>query len=60
MNRKFISNSNYVFRKILNSEESLSILKNFIEAILNIKIKEEVLECFWHPRAFLRDQEITL
>ena len=26
----------------------------------NIKIKEEVLECFWHPRAFLRDQEITL
>lgn len=40
MNRKFISNSNYVFRKILNSEESLSILKNFIEAILNIKIKE--------------------
>ena len=34
MNRKFISNSNYVFRKILNSEESLSILKNFIEAIL--------------------------
>ena len=40
MNRKFISNSNYVFRKILNSEESLSILKNFIEAILNIKIEE--------------------
>ncbi len=39
MNRKFISNSNYVFRKILNSEESLSILKNFIEAILNIKNK---------------------
>ena len=40
MNRKFISNSNYVFRKILNSEDCLGIIKNFIEAILDIKIKE--------------------
>ena len=40
VNRKFISNSNYVFRKILNSEDCLGIIKNFIEAILDIKIKE--------------------
>ena len=40
MNQKFVSNSNYVFRKILNSEAYLEILKNFIEAILNIKIEE--------------------
>ena len=40
MNRKFISNSNYVFRKILNSEDCLGILKNFIESTLNINIKE--------------------
>ena len=40
MNQKFVSNSNYVFRKILNSEAYLEILKNFIEAILDIEIKE--------------------
>ena len=40
MNRKFISNSNYVFRKILNSEDCLGILKNFIESTLNINIKK--------------------
>ena len=40
MNRKFISNSNYVFRKVLNNEQCLDILKDFIEAILNIEIEE--------------------
>lgn len=40
MNRKFISNSNYVLRKLLNTEDSLEILKDFIESILDIKIKE--------------------
>lgn len=40
MNRKFISNSNYVFRKIINNEECLDILKDFIESILDINIKE--------------------
>lgn len=39
MNRKFISKSNYVLRKILNSEEQLDIIKDFIEAILDIKIE---------------------
>ncbi|MBQ2938575.1 MAG: PD-(D/E)XK nuclease family transposase [Clostridia bacterium] len=40
MNRKFISNSNYVLRKVLNNEEHLDILKDFIEAILDINIQE--------------------
>lgn len=40
MNRKFISNSNYVLRKVLNNEENLEIIKDFIEAILDINIQE--------------------
>lgn len=39
MNRKFVSKSNYVLRKVLNSKENLDIIQDFIEAILNIKIK---------------------
>lgn len=40
MNNKFVSHSNYILRKILNSEDCLEILKNFIESILDINIKE--------------------
>lgn len=40
MNRKFISNSNYVFRKILNTEACLGVIKDFIESILDISIKK--------------------
>lgn len=40
MNRKFISNSNYVLRKVLNNEDCLGILKDFIESVLDINIKE--------------------
>ena len=40
MNRKFISNSNYVFRRVLNNEQCVDILKDFIGAILNIEIEE--------------------
>lgn len=39
MNRKFVAKSNYVLRKVLNSEDSIDILKEFIEVILNIKVK---------------------
>lgn len=39
MNRKLISNSNYVLKKIFKSIESLDILQDFIEAFLKIKIK---------------------
>lgn len=40
MNRKFVSKSNRVLRKILNSKENLDILQDFIEAFLKIEIKE--------------------
>lgn len=38
MNQKFVSQSNYVLRKVLNSQNNLDILKDFIESILNFKI----------------------
>lgn len=58
MNRKFISNSNYVFRKILNSEDCLSILKNFIESILDINIKEIELNPYLkHKEKYLPREE---
>lgn len=40
MNRKFISKSNRVLRKVLNSKENLDILQDFIETFLKIQIKE--------------------
>ena len=58
MNRKFISNSNYVFRKILNSEDCLGILKNFIESILNINIKKIELNPYLkHKENYLPKEE---
>lgn len=51
MNRKFVSNSNYVLRKVLNTEDCLAILKNFIEAILDIRIKEITLNPYLEKRA---------
>lgn len=40
MNRKLISHSNYVLRQVLNREQGVNILKDFIETILEIKIEE--------------------
>lgn len=58
MNRKLISNSNYVLRKVLNSEDSLEILKNFIEAILGVKIEEIKLNPYLEKRAkYLPNEE---
>lgn len=51
MNRKLVSNSNYVLRKVLNSENYLEIIKDFIEAILDIKIKEIELNPYLEKRA---------
>ncbi len=51
MNRKFISNSNYVLRKVLNNEDCLEILKDFIESILDIKIKEIKLNPYLKEKA---------
>jgi predicted transposase/invertase (TIGR01784 family) len=40
LNRKFISNSNSILKEILNSEENVDILQNFIEKILKIRISK--------------------
>ena len=40
MNRQFISNSNYVLRKVLNNENCLDIIQDFIESIMEINIEE--------------------
>lgn len=40
MNRKFVSKSNLVLRKVLNLKEHLDITQDFIETFLKIKIKE--------------------
>lgn len=43
MNRKFVSKSNLVLSKILNSNNCLDILKDLIETILKVKIKNITL-----------------
>lgn len=43
MNRNFVSNSNLVLRKVLNSKDNLDIIQDFIETFLRIKIKEITL-----------------
>ena len=50
MNRKFVSKSNLVLRKVLNSEECVDILKNIIESILEIKIKTIELNPYLYKR----------
>lgn len=40
MNRKLIHNSNFILRKILNSNNCIDILKDLIESFLKIQIKE--------------------
>lgn len=51
MNRKFISNSNYVLRKVLNTEDCLEILKDFIESILDIDIKDIELNSYLEEKS---------
>ena len=40
MNQKLIAKSNFVLSQVLNSDDSLDILQDFIEAILKIKIED--------------------
>ncbi len=40
MNRKFVAKSNFVLRRVLNTEENVDILKEFIEVMLNAEIKQ--------------------
>lgn len=43
MNQKFISHSNFVLRKVLNSENHIEILQDFIQSVLKISIQEITL-----------------
>lgn len=51
MNRKFISKSNFVLRKILNSKENLDIIQDFIESVLKIKIQKIELNSYLKNKA---------
>lgn len=46
MNRKFVSKSNQVLRKVLNSKDNLDILKDFIESFLDIEIYQIELNSY--------------
>lgn len=50
MNRKFVAKSNFVLRRVLNSEDNIDILKEFIEIILDIKIKEAQINPYLEKR----------
>lgn len=52
MNRKFIFDSNCVLKSVLNKDENIDILKDFIESILDIKISKI------HQREDLDDEYI--
>lgn len=51
MNRKFISHSNFILRKVLNSKENLDIIQDFIEAFLEVEIEEISLNPYLKSRA---------
>ena len=51
MNRKFVSKSNRVLRKVLNSKENLDIIQDFIQAFLEIEIKEIKLNPYLETRS---------
>ena len=51
MNRKFVSKSNLVLRKILNSKDNIYILKDFIESFLNLNIKEIYLNSYLNSKS---------
>ena len=43
MNRKFVAKSNYVLRRVLNRKDNIDILIEFIEVMLNLEIKEAII-----------------
>lgn len=51
MNRKFVSKSNRVLRKVLNSIENLDILQDFIETFLEVEIKKIKLNPYLEIKA---------
>lgn len=50
MNSKLILNRNRILRKVLNKEENIEIIKDFIESILDINIKKIQLNPYLKKR----------
>ena len=58
MNRKFVSKSNFVLRRVLNKDENIDILKELIELILEIKIETAKINPYLENRKdFLPSEE---
>lgn len=58
MNRKLVSKSNFVLRKVLNTKENIDIIKDFIEAILEIDIEKiELNEYLRKKEKYLPSEE---
>lgn len=51
MNRKFVSKSNRILRKVLNSKESLDIIQDFIEVFLDIEIEKVILNPYLETKS---------
>ena len=61
MNRKFVSKSNRVLRKVLNSKENLDILQDLIETFLEMQIEKIALNNLPSPENFgIADVRIKL
>lgn len=57
MNYKMVAKSNYVLRKVLNQEENIDILQDFIESILDIQLKKIKLNPYLKQRAYCLPEE---
>lgn len=58
MNRKLVSKSNLVLRRVLNSNEQMDILRDFIESILKLEIKKISLNPYLKTREkYLPEEE---
>ena len=51
MNQKFISKSNRVLRKVLNSKDNLDIIQDFIETFLEMKIEKIQLNQYLNSKS---------
>ena len=51
MNKKFISKSNRVLRKVLNSKDNLDIIQDFIETFLEMKIEKIQLNQYLNSKS---------
>ena len=53
MNRKFVSKSNRVLRKVLNSNQNLDVLQDFIETFLEVNIQDIKLNPYLEIKSYI-------